>query len=84
MNIRANEIQQLNPGGLDQRHSIRPQTSRLYIRLRGHNHHRVWSPTDRHAIKEESAVINRDWVDHQACSMSQYTYGINNVLIMRN
>ena len=24
------------------------------------------------AIKEESKVFNRDWFDHQACSLSQY------------
>ena len=29
------------------------------------NHHRVWSPTHRRAIKEESKVAECDWVDHQ-------------------
>ena len=35
------------------------------------NHHRVLGPTRWPAIKEESKVVNRDWVDHQACSLSQ-------------
>ena len=30
------------------------------------NRNRVWSPTHRRAIKGESKVANRDWVDHQA------------------
>ena len=36
------------------------------------NRHRVLSPTHWRAIKEESKVANRDWVDHQACSLLQY------------
>ena len=28
------------------------------------------------SIKEESKVANRDWVDHQACSLLQYINGI--------
>ena len=36
------------------------------------NRHRVWSPTHRRAINEESKIANRDWVDHQACSLLQY------------
>ena len=29
--------------------------------------------THRRAIKEKSKVANRDWVDHQACSLLKYT-----------
>ena len=47
------------------------------------NRHRVWGPTRRCAIKEESKVANCDWVDHQACSLLQYISVITNVLIMR-
>ena len=36
------------------------------------NHHRVLSLAHRRAIKEESKDANRDWVDHQACSLLQY------------
>ena len=36
------------------------------------------------AIKEESKVVNRDWVNHQACSMLQYINVIDNLLIMGN
>ena len=32
-----------------------------------------------HAIKEESKVANRDWVDHQACSLLQYINHIANL-----
>ena len=48
------------------------------------NGHRVWSLTHRRAIKEESKVANRDWVDHQACSLLQYTNVIANLFIMGN
>ena len=34
--------------------------------------HRVRSPTHRRANKSESKVANRDWIDHQACSLLQY------------
>ena len=36
------------------------------------------------AIKEESKVAKRDWVDHQACSMLQYINVITNLFIMVN
>ena len=49
------------------------------------NRHRVWNPTYRRAIKEGSKVANRDWVDHQACSLLQYiNVIIANLIIMGN
>ena len=48
------------------------------------NNHRVWSPTHRRAIKEESKVANHDWVDHQACSLLNYNNVIANLFIMGN
>ena len=42
------------------------------------NRHRVWSLTHLGAIKEESKVANRDWVDHQVSSLLQY---INTIAI---
>ena len=36
------------------------------------------SLTHRCTIKEESKVANRDWVDHQACSLLQYINVIAN------
>ena len=48
------------------------------------NPHRVLSPTHRRAIKEERKVANRDWVDHQACSLLQYINVIANIFIMGN
>ena len=42
------------------------------------------SPTHRRAIKEESKVAYRDWVDHQACSLLQYINVIANLFMMRN
>ena len=35
-------------------------------------------------MKEESKVVNRDWVDHQACSLLQYINVIANLFIMGN
>ena len=54
------------------------------IKSLSRNHHRVWSPTHRRAIKEESKVANRDWVDYQACSLLQYINVIANLFIMGN
>ena len=48
------------------------------------NHRRVWSPTHRRTIKEESKVANPDWVDLQACSLLQYINVIANLFIMGN
>ena len=42
------------------------------------------SPTHRRAIKEESKVANRYWVDHQACSLLQYINSIAKLFIMGN
>ena len=36
----------------------------------GRSHHWDWSPIRRRAIKEDSKAANRDWVNHQACSLS--------------
>ena len=36
------------------------------------------------AIKEESKVANRDWVDNQACSLLQYISVIAHLFIMGN
>ena len=41
-------------------------------------------PTHRRAIKEESNVFNRDWIDHKSCSLSKYISVIPNPFIMRN
>ena len=48
------------------------------------NRNRVWSPTHRRAIKEESKVANRDWVDHQACNLLQYINVIANLFLIGN
>ena len=44
------------------------------------NRHTVWSPTHQRVIKEESEVANRDWVEHQACSLLQNINVIANFL----
>ena len=46
------------------------------------NRHR--GPTRWHAIKEESTVFNRDWVNQQACSLLKYINVLTNLFIMRN
>ena len=48
------------------------------------NRHRVCRLTHQRAIKEESKVGNRDWVDHQACSLLQYNNVITNIFVMGN
>ena len=51
---------------------------------KAHINRSVQSPTHRRAIKEENKVANRDWVDHQACSLLQYINVIANLYIMGN
>ena len=70
LNTRAREIQQVNPRGPDNSRNIRPLPSS--------------SPTHGHAIKEESKVEDRDWVDYQACNLLQYINVIANLLKMGN
>ena len=48
------------------------------------NCHRLEStppPPPPRAIKEESIVANRDWADHQACSMLQYIHVIADIKV---
>ena len=67
-----------------------PQTQHQAITLSSidkslsRNRQRGWGPTRRCANKEVSKIANRDWVDHQACSLLQYINGISNHVIMRN
>ena len=65
LNAGAKEIQQLNPGGPDQRQIIITTEAR---------------PGQR-AIKEGSKVVNRDWVNHQACSLSQNIHVVSHFLL---
>ena len=48
------------------------------------NRYRVYSSTHRRAIKEESKVANRNWVDYQACSLLQYINVIANLFKLGN
>ena len=84
MNTGAKEIQQVNPGGPDKQPKHQAPTISSIDKSLSRNHHRVWSPTHRRAIKEESKVANRDWVDYQACSLLQYINVIANLFIMGN
>ena len=68
----AKEIQQVNPCGPNKQPKHQARTISSIEKSWSRNHHRVWSPTHRRAIKEESKVANRDWVDHEACSLLQY------------
>ena len=49
-NAGATEIQQLNPGGPDQRQSIEPQPTS--VKVLGQSHLQAWGPSRRHAIKQ--------------------------------
>ena len=80
----AKEIQQVNPGGPDKPPKHQAPTISSIDKSLSRNQHRVWSPTHRRAIKEESKVANRNWVDHQACSLLQYINVIANLFIMGN
>ena len=72
------------PGGPDKQPKHQTPTISSKDKSLSRNRHRVWSPTHRRAIKEESKVANRDWVDHQACSLLQYINVIANLFIMGN
>ena len=72
LNTGAKEIQQVSPGGPSKQPKDQAPTILLIDKSLSRNRHRVWSPTHRCAIKEESKVANRDWVDHQECSLLQY------------
>ena len=79
----AKEIHQVNPCGSNNSQSIRPKHL-IKAKSLNRNHHRARSPTHRRAIKEESKVANRDWVDHQACNLLQYINALANPFIVRN
>ena len=76
MNTWVKETQQVNPGGPDKQSKHQAPTISSIDTSLSQNHQRVWSPTHRRAMKEESSVANLDWVDHQACSLLQYIYVI--------
>ena len=80
----AKEIQRVNPRGPDKQPKHQAPTISSIDKSLSWNHQRVWSPAHRRAIKEESKVANRDWVDHQACSLLQYINVIANLFIMGN
>ena len=47
--------------------------------------HSVWGPTYRRAIKEVSKVVNLDWINNQAYSLSHLNiYVITNLFITNN
>ena len=77
-------MQQVNPEGPDKQLKHQAPTISSIDKYLSQNHHRVLSLTHRPAIKEESKVANRDWVDHQACSLLQYINVIANLFIMGN
>ena len=63
LNTRAKEIKQVDPSEPDNSQSIRPLPSHQLVSLLSRNRYRVWSPTHRRAIKEDSKVAKHDWVD---------------------
>ena len=84
LNTRAKEIQQVNTGVPDKQPKHQTPTISSIEKSLSRNHHSVLSLTHWHAIKEESKVVNRDWVDHQACSLLEYINGIANLFMMGN
>ena len=75
---RAKEIQQVNPGGPDKLPKHQAPTISSIDKSLSRNHHRVWSPTQWPAIKEESKVATRDWVDYQEWTLLQYINVMSN------
>ena len=67
-------------GGPDQSESISHQPT--YLEVFGPEP--LLSPTRRRATKEVSKVINRDWVNYHACSLSYYIYVVLNLYISKN
>ena len=59
-------------------------TNRLTLKSLGWNRHRVLGPTSRRANKERSKVINNDWVNYHACSLSYYIFVETNLYISKN
>ena len=77
------EIQQLNPVGQTTDKTSDPNPL-SYSKSLSRSHHRFCGPTHRRTIKEESKVGNRNWVDHQACSLLQYINVIANRFTINN
>ena len=71
-NTGAKEDHQWNLDGPRNRQASSPQPTK-YLALCW-DYHRVWTPTHRRAIKEDSKIVNRDWVNHQACRLSHHIY----------
>ena len=74
----------MNPGWPDKQPKHQAPTISSRGKSLSRSHHIVWSPTHQRAIKQESKVANRDWVNHQACRLLQYINVIANLLIMGN
>ena len=54
------------------RNGCQSPTTHVIIKLGlGWYRHSVWGPTYRRATKEVSKVVNLDWINNQACSLSQ-------------
>ena len=84
LNTRAKEFQQVNPEGPYNSQKHQASTISSIDKYLSWNRHRVWSSTLRCAMRKESKVANRDWVDNQACSLLQYINVIANLFIMEN
>ena len=65
-------MKQVNTGALDKQPKHQAPTISSINKSLSRNRNIVYSPTHWRAIKEVSKVANRDWVDHQACSLLQY------------
>ena len=84
LNTGEKEIEQVNPGGPDKQPKHQAPTISSTDKSLSRNRHRVCSPTQRRAVKEDSKVTNHDWVDHLACSLLQYISVISTLFIMGN
>ena len=81
-NAELKEHQQLDTDWPDQSLGIRHQLT--YLKSLGRSRLWVWCPTRRRATKEGSKVINCDWVNNHACSLSYYIYVVPNLYISKN
>ena len=75
----ATESNSWTPMGPTKDRQSRP--NQLYWKFLGRSLHKVWGTTSRRAIKEGSKVVNRDWVNHQACTLSHNMYVVSSSFI---
>ena len=76
----SNRNPTVEPGGPDQRERA-SSPNQLDWKTLGRSLHLVRVPTRRRVIEESNKVVNRDWVNHQACSLSHNIHVLSDFFI---